>query len=105
MRTQPWTVSDALWERVVPLILPAPSHARGGRTRMDDRQAFTAIVSALWTGIQCGKADRPAAPRNLPSRGLRRPGGGEPHHRHGWSAATSRFSRFTSRILCTTSIS
>src|SRR3979411_3295231 len=60
MRTKPWTVSDELWERVVPLIPPAPSHAKGGRTRMDDRQAFTAIVYVLRTGIQWN-----ALPREL----------------------------------------
>jgi putative transposase len=33
-RTHPWEVSDALWERVEPLIPPAPSHAKGGRPRI-----------------------------------------------------------------------
>src|SRR5229473_2982124 len=51
-RTKPWEVSDEVWERVHPLIPPAPSHARGGRRRMDDRQAFEAIVYVLRTGIQ-----------------------------------------------------
>ena len=60
MRTKPWTVSDELWGRVVPLIPPTPSHAKGGRTRMDDRQAFTAIVYVLRTGIQWN-----ALPRDL----------------------------------------
>jgi len=41
-----------LWERVVPLILDAPSHAKGGRLRMPDRQAFAAMVYVLHTGIQ-----------------------------------------------------
>jgi hypothetical protein len=43
-RTYPWKVSDELWEHVEPLIPPALSHAKGGRPRMSDRQAFTAIV-------------------------------------------------------------
>jgi transposase len=51
-RTKPWEVSDDMWERVCPLIPPAPSHAKGGRRRMDDRQAFEAIVYVLRTGMQ-----------------------------------------------------
>src|ERR1700751_5993211 len=51
-RSYPWEVSDALWERVIPLIPPPPSHARGGRPRMPDRQAFAALVYVLRTGIQ-----------------------------------------------------
>ena len=50
-RTKPWEVSDEVWERVRPLIPAAPSHAKGGRRRMDDRKAFEAIVSVLRTGI------------------------------------------------------
>lgn len=51
-RTKPWTVSDEFWERVEPLIPPAPSHAEGGRPRMPDRKAFEAMVYVLRTGIQ-----------------------------------------------------
>jgi putative transposase len=51
-RTKPWEVRDALWERVHPLIPPAPSHAKGGRRRMEDRKAFEAIIDVLRTGIQ-----------------------------------------------------
>jgi putative transposase len=51
-RTKPWMVSDELWEKVEPLIPPAPSHAKGGRPRMDDRKAFAAIVYVLRTGIR-----------------------------------------------------
>jgi putative transposase len=51
-RTKPWTVSDEFWERVEPLIPPAPSHARGGRPRMPDRKAFEAMIYLLRTGIQ-----------------------------------------------------
>ena len=51
-RTKPWTVSDEFWEKVEPLIPPAPSHVRGGRTRMDDRKAFAAMIYVLRTGIQ-----------------------------------------------------
>ena len=60
MRTKPWTVSDALWARVVPLIPPPPSHAKGGRPRLSDRDAFTAMVYVLRTGIQWN-----ALPRDL----------------------------------------
>src|SRR5215470_211654 len=51
-RTRRWEVSDELWERVRPLIPPAPSHAKGGRPRLSDRAAFEAIVYVLRTGIQ-----------------------------------------------------
>ena len=51
-RTKPWMVSDEFWEKVELLIPPAPSHAEGGRPRMDDRKAFAAIVYVLRTGIQ-----------------------------------------------------
>src|ERR1700716_357920 len=51
-RTRPWEVSDDFWERVCPLIPPAPSHAKGGRPRLPDRQAFEAIIYVLRTGIQ-----------------------------------------------------
>ena len=60
MRTEPWVVSDELWARVAPLIPPAPSHAKGGRTRAPDRQVFSAIVYLLRTGIQWN-----ALPREL----------------------------------------
>jgi len=59
-RTKPWMVSDEFWEKVEPLIPPAPSHAEGGRPRMDDRKAFAAIVYVLRTGIQWN-----ALPREL----------------------------------------
>ena len=55
-----WTVSDALWERVEPLV---PKHRRdkgrkyerrpgGGRKRMQPRRVFEAIVYVLRTGCQ-----------------------------------------------------
>ena len=59
-RTHPWQVSDELWERVEPLVPPAPSHALGGRPRLPDRQAFAAILFVLRTGIQWN-----ALPREL----------------------------------------
>jgi len=51
-RTKPWTVSEEFWERVEPLVPPAPSHAKGGRPRMPDRKAFEAMIYILRTGIQ-----------------------------------------------------
>src|SRR4029453_10490105 len=51
-RTEPWRVSDEFWEKVQPLIPPTPSHAKGGRRRMDDRDAFAAMIYVLRTGIQ-----------------------------------------------------
>src|SRR5438874_6949226 len=59
-RTRPWEVSDEWWEKVKSLIPPAPSRAQGGRPRMDDRQAFAAIIYVLRTGIQWN-----ALPREL----------------------------------------
>ncbi len=59
-RTQPWKVSDELWELVEPLLPPPPSHAKGGRPRMAYRQAFETIVYVLRTGIQWN-----ALPREL----------------------------------------
>lgn len=50
--TPRWRVSDEFWERVAPLVPPAPSHEKGGRPRMADRQAFEAIIYVLRTGIQ-----------------------------------------------------
>jgi putative transposase len=60
MRTEPWAVSDELWEKVAPLIPATPSHAKGGRTRAPDRRVFSAIVYLLRTGIQWN-----ALPREL----------------------------------------
>lgn len=60
MRTEPWAVSDELWAKVEPLIPPAPSHRKGGRTRASDRQMCSAIVYLLRTGIQWN-----ALPREL----------------------------------------
>jgi putative transposase len=51
-RTKPWEVSDALWARVVSLLPPAPSHAKGGRPRVADRPIFAALVYLLRTGEQ-----------------------------------------------------
>src|SRR5207248_10537428 len=59
-RTRPWEVSEEVWEKVKPLMPAAPSHAKGGRPRMQDRKAFAGIVYVLRTGIQWN-----ALPREL----------------------------------------
>ena len=52
MRTRPWEVDDALWARVQPLIPPPLPSIRPGRSRVDDRRVFGAIVYVLRTGCQ-----------------------------------------------------
>ena len=52
MRTHPWEVDDALWARVQPLIPPPLPSLRGGRSRVDDRRIFGAILYVLRTGCQ-----------------------------------------------------
>ncbi len=59
-RSYPWKVTGQFWEKVKSLLPPAPSHAKGGRPRMDDRAAFEVIVYVLRTGIQWN-----ALPREL----------------------------------------
>src|ERR1700757_1173906 len=59
-RTRPWKGSSDWWEKIKPLLPPTPSRAKGGRPRMDDRQAFAAIIYVLRTGIQWN-----ALPREL----------------------------------------
>ena len=44
-------VSDALWERIAPLIPPEPPKPHGGRPRVDDRAALTGILFVLKTGM------------------------------------------------------
>ena len=53
-RTKPWTVSDEFWEKAEPLVPEAPAHAKGGRPRMPERQAFEAMIYVLRTGICSG---------------------------------------------------
>ncbi len=52
MAVAPWIVSDALWERIEPLL---PQKARRlrfpGRKRLPDRQALQGILFVLYTGI------------------------------------------------------
>lgn len=44
-------VSDALWERIEPLIPPEAEKPYGGRPRCDDRAVLTGILFVLKTGI------------------------------------------------------
>ena len=45
-------MDDLLWNLAQPLLPPAPSHERGGRTRIDDKTILRAIFYILRTGIQ-----------------------------------------------------
>ncbi|HET8912804.1 MAG TPA: transposase, partial [Ktedonobacteraceae bacterium] len=49
-RTRPWEVSDALWERVRPLLPERPPHPTGGRPAANDREMFAAMMYVLRTG-------------------------------------------------------
>ena len=55
-----YQVPDALWERLRPLIPKEPPKPKGGRPRMDDRQALNAIFYVMLTGCQWN-----ALPRSL----------------------------------------
>ena len=45
-----YQVPDELWEHLQPLIPEEPPKPKGGRPRMDDRQALNAIFYVLCTG-------------------------------------------------------
>lgn len=49
---QEFTLPDALWEKVQPLLPPRPDKRGPGRPAIDDRQALTAICYILHTGCQ-----------------------------------------------------
>lgn len=52
MATQPWIVSDELWELVEPLLPKKERRFRyPGRKRLSDRQALQGILFVLHTGI------------------------------------------------------
>jgi transposase len=52
MAAAPWSVSDALWERVEPLLPRVERRFRfPGRKRLPDRQALQGILFVLQTGI------------------------------------------------------
>lgn len=47
-----WEVSDALWERLAPIIAEVDPPKSRGRPRIDARQALTAILFRLRSGCQ-----------------------------------------------------
>jgi transposase len=52
MAVAPWIVSDALWERIEPLLPKVERRSRyPGRKRLDDRAALQGILFVLHTGI------------------------------------------------------
>ena len=52
MAIAPWIVSDALWQRVEPLLPKVERRFRfPGRKRLDDRAALQGILFVLCTGI------------------------------------------------------
>jgi transposase len=52
MAVAPWVVSDALWERIEPLLPKVKRRLRyPGRKRLPDRQALQGILFVLHTGI------------------------------------------------------
>src|SRR6266567_1580938 len=52
MAVAPWIVSDALWERVEPLLPKTQRRFRyPGRKRLPDREALQGILFVLHTGI------------------------------------------------------
>ena len=44
-------VTDELWEAIEPLLPEEPTKPKGGRPRIDDRQALTGIIFVLKSGI------------------------------------------------------
>ena len=45
-------VTDALWDRIAPLLPEEPPKPKGGRPRVSDRAALNGILYVLHTGIQ-----------------------------------------------------
>ena len=52
MSVAPWVVSDALWERIEPLLPKVERRSRfPGRKRLPDREALQGILFVLHTGV------------------------------------------------------
>ncbi len=49
---QHFSIPDALWDKIGPLLPVEPPKPKGGRPRFDDRKAMTTIFFILRTGIQ-----------------------------------------------------
>lgn len=47
-----WTISDAIWAEIAPLLPPERPKPEGGRPRMPDRPSMAAIFYVLRTGCQ-----------------------------------------------------
>ncbi|GIK37897.1 MAG: hypothetical protein BroJett011_17300 [Chloroflexota bacterium] len=47
-----WRIPDVLWALIVPLLPPEPAKPKGGRPRIDPRQAMDGIFYHLRTGCQ-----------------------------------------------------
>ena len=47
-----YQISDELWEKMKPLLLPPKKKKKDGRPQMDDRKAMNAISYVLRTGCQ-----------------------------------------------------
>ncbi len=50
-----WEVPDELWAKIAPILLedaPPPPPEKGGRKRIDWRQAFNAIIFRMRSGCQ-----------------------------------------------------
>jgi len=78
-RTEPWEVSDALWERVAPFIPPAPAHPKGGGhgcltvRHLLPSSTFCALASS---GTRCRVNAGRAVPCMTVCRNGKRQGGG-----------------------------
>ena len=56
MATAPWIVSDALWERIEPLLPTVERRVRfPGRRRLPTREALQGILFVLHTGMGAGR--------------------------------------------------
>ena len=47
-----YRISDALWQKIEPLLPPELPKLKGGRPRMDNRKAMEAILYLLRTGCK-----------------------------------------------------
>ena len=70
-----WRIPDALWEQMVPLLPPRPSHPLGCHNpRVPDRAAMDAIFFVLRTGSQWGALNATGICSKAPGASPKRPG-------------------------------